>query len=254
MKSLSLVLIFLVGSVALEASFFPNVSTQRKGLMMAQQSPEQHEPSLVDRKVWDLRLSKLQDRFQAMVAAQGGELKLKMNWQSTRLNAIATKQDHLWVIEFHGGLVSQPQIGMREFSLIFCHELGHFLGGDPKASRGGWSSTEGQADFWSTQSCFKKTQEMWESLSQSKEAQDFCLKQSLIGSVDILLCEQTIETSLLLTRYYATMTQSSFWPQLSNPAREAERTNFGYPDPDCRLKTLVSGFFDYQRPSCWFKP
>ena len=54
---------------------------------------------------------------------------------------------------------SKNQLNLEQFLFIYCHELGHFIGGAPFKKNPGstWASTEGQADYWATSVCLRRT-------------------------------------------------------------------------------------------------
>jgi len=166
-------------------------------------------------------LSRFQNEQDLVVKLNGGELVVLPLWEDSRVNATARRDKDEWIIEVYGGLLTHPAIGENELLLILCHELGHHLGGAPTASRGGWASCEGQADYWSAKNCGH------------------------------LLANAT-ETMLQLTRLYASQGTGGY-PQLDTPdLSRASRTFFGYPSPQCRLDTLLAGMSGEERPMCWF--
>ncbi len=174
-----------------------------------------------------LRVEQSIERFHQKLAplalAKEAELVVVPIWQDPRINALALKKPGIMEIQIYGGLMNHPELDEDELTLVLCHELGHHLGGVPLASRQGWSSCEGQADFWSATVCA--------TLLRDPEA-----------------------AALKLTRLYAN-NSSGPWPQLNgeDPLR-VERTYYGYPSAQCRLDTLLRGFKGMPRPNCWYAP
>jgi hypothetical protein len=144
-------------------------------------------------------------------------------WNNLRVNALASRQEHIWEIHVYGGLLSHPELTEDEVTLVLCHELGHHLGGKPTASRGGWSSSEGQSDYWSGQFCAN-------------------------------LLEKPEESAEKLTRLY-TETSGGSLPRLTEKEMKVvQRTFFGYPSAQCRLDTIIAGMKGWERPFCWYAP
>lgn len=144
----------------------------------------------------------------------------------SRINAEIRKKNQQLVLELFGGMLAHPKMNPNAFRLLVCHELGHAFGGPPMKSRTGWSSTEGQADYYSAK---------------------FCARNLLMSNEDFL------EGALSLTSIYAEVMGEPL-PELNQcDQRTVERTIYGYPSVQCRLETLLAGWEDGPRPSCWFR-
>lgn len=145
--------------------------------------------------------------------------------QDPKVNAELTKHESSLTIKVWGGMLNHRFISDETLLLLLCHEIGHYLGGPPTKAKGGWSSTEGQADYYSSFQCAR----------------------------DVGLDEVSFyESALNLTRIYASATFSPE-PRMDqcDPAI-VSRTNFGYPSVQCRLDTLIAGWRKQPRPQCWF--
>lgn len=153
--------------------------------------------------------------------------KMTVTFESLNLgiNAEIIKTQTGPVITVLGGMLGHPGMNKNVLSLLLCHELGHYLGGPPLKSRTGWSSTEGQADYYSGEKCAHE-------LGISEE--DFLL------------------SALALTKIYAGVTRESF-PELDRCDETiVTRTFYGYPKVQCRLDTIIAGWKNERRPACWF--
>lgn len=157
-----------------------------------------------------------------------------------------------------------------EITLLFCHELGHFDGGAPFKMRGrsqrkSWSSSEGQADYFSTLKCIKDFDILamdYTKIQNStikREVSEICKSDKE--------CEMMLASIYKLTRVYQSWTNDlselSFYKTNLYPA---SATILEYPSNQCRLMTLFNGYmcksYDllsfecldalYIRPSCWF--
>ena len=167
--------------------------------------------------------------FEGMMRAEvppSHNLVITMEALNPRVNAEIQKNDKEVTINVMGGMLAHPKMNPSTLKLLLCHEMGHLLGGAPLKSRNGWSSTEGQADYYSTLACAKRMR----------------------------FDEKTfINSALNLTAIYAEVSRESA-PKLEMcDNRKVERTNYGYPPVQCRLDTLVAGWYEKIRPICWFK-
>ena len=122
-------------------------------------------------------------------------------------------------------MLAHPQMNSNTLMLLLCHELGHFLGGPPLKSRTGWSSTEGQADYYSTAHCMKNFE---------VDEQEF------------------LDAALRLSGIYSQVVHEAP-PKLDQCDQSVvSRINYGYPNLQCRLDTLLAGWKQSARPRCWF--
>lgn len=152
-------------------------------------------------------------------------LVVQLQMLNSRVNAEIKKDNNLLMIEVMGGMVNHPQMNINAFKLLLCHEWGHFMGGAPLKSRGGWSSTEGQADYYSGLVCSR-----------------------LLGMDETSF----IDGALALTQIYSLVTRESS-PKLDRcDQNRVQRINFGYPSVQCRLDTIIAGWRNRPRPSCWY--
>jgi len=185
------------------------------------------------------------------VERHGGKLFVILEWESDRINAEAKRNAaQEWEIVVYGGAARYQDFTERELALIMCHELGHHLGGSPFASRNGWSSTEGQSDYWSTLQCFRNIYQKFTHLTVSNEAQEFCQNAQEVSTE---YCLQAAEGSLRISRFYAQNQRFAGYPELNRQELAmVTRIHYGYPNPQCRLDTLKAGILEIERPQCWY--
>jgi len=168
------------------------------------------------------------DNFQNFVdsfAPQEMKVVVKLDYLNPRINAEVKKINQEIIIEVWGGMLKHYFMNEYSMKLLLCHELGHAFGGAPYKSRGGWSSTEGQSDYFSGLECAHRL-----GLSES----DF------------------FEAALRLAKIYADVAMEPAPDLDACDETIVTRTNFGYPKAQCRLDTLVAGWRRQDRPRCWF--
>lgn len=167
----------------------------------------------------------LQGNYQSQMSADK-ELVIVFQTFNPRVNAEIKNVGEQLVLELYGGMLSHPKMNENSFRLLLCHELGHYFGGAPLKSRTGWSSTEGQADYYSGNQCAR-----FLSMDESS----------------------FIEGAIDLTAIYAEVMREAP-PKLDQcDERQVDRTNYGYPSVQCRLQTILAGWRDEPRPRCWFR-
>lgn len=153
------------------------------------------------------------------------QLTVVFEHEDPKVNAELTRVNEELTIKVWGGMLKHKLMTEQTLLLLLCHEIGHFLGGQPTKARGGWSSTEGQADYYSSLECARN-----------------------VGLDEVAF----YDSALNLAKIYASVTFSAP-PQLDRcDPSVVVRTNFGYPSVQCRLDTLVAGWKKSPRPQCWF--
>ena len=137
------VLIFVLSSIGIQAACLPeSVGMDKLDVTSA-------EIRMIEDSV---------TRFETIVLKKlpiDHDIAVRLDPLNPRVNAEVVKENGLVAIVVWGGMISHPKMNPATFYLLLCHELGHFLGGPPLKSRTGWSSTEGQSDYYSAASCVK---------------------------------------------------------------------------------------------------
>lgn len=222
-----------------------------------------------------------QDVYSPIFKEQGKTLQINFDWENSKLNAYATRDDYNNpVINITGGLATHDLITQDSLSLILCHEVGHFLGGAPKKRRGrstrkSWSSAEGQADYYATAFCMKKIFAKLPEQKSNTKANRYQQESAQICNSP--RCKRIALASLTVARIYAEIDFfSNELSLISNDDYTVYETVYGHSNPQCRLDTMISGLlcpnsesiaFDdgdlikssckanqYRRPRCWFYP
>ncbi len=131
---------------------------------------------------------------------------------------------------------SKDQLNLDQFLFIYCHELGHFVGGAPYKKNHGseWASTEGQADYWATSVCLRKALKV-DSLEYLKKVSTLSIAffkkmRSMIGS----------EASEL--EFYALPSESIV---------ESKKFDSEYASFQCRYEIHMAGARELPPPACW---
>jgi hypothetical protein len=205
-------------------------------------------------------------------------------WKEDQVNAYCTRDDNdNPVIKIMGGMVRHPEMTIDGLYLLACHELGHYLGGAPRAFRGrsnqrSWSSAEGQADYFATTKCLPI---IFESEKANDKAIDFypydqVEKAKSRCQEKTNLCIRMALAALTVSNVFHSITPYEDLPELDKKdPKSVYSTFYGHPSPQCRLDTFINGLnckndfkvlFDpidpsvgacqddnSNRPSCWYQ-
>ncbi len=209
------------------------------------------------------------------------ELVIEKRWEDATVDAFATRDDlNNPVIVINGGLARHPEMTRDGLALLICHEVGHHLGGAPKNYRGtsglrGWSSAEGQADYFATTKCLPNIFKNDSDFKNFENDVDPTELSAAMNKCKDTVCARTVLAGLAVSRVFASLQKGSLEPSLlQNDPTKVLTTIYKHPNPQCRLDTYLSGAncdlgldfpFDAAdpkigactkdqglRPSCWF--
>lgn len=228
--------------------------------------------------------------IESALSVMGPEVKRRMNknliiekrWSDATVDAFATRDDqNNPVVVMNGGLARHPLMTKDAFLLLVCHEVGHHLGGAPRVLRGnsglrGWSSAEGQADYFATSKClplFYKTGVDIKTFEIDQDAGDY---KTALSKCRDNACARVMLAGLSVSRVFASLVDGTPSPELLlSDKTKVGKTIYNHPNPQCRLDTYLSGAncelgseipFDATdpnigacvketgaRPTCWFQ-
>lgn len=234
----------------------------------------------------------IKDIYNPIFGHENKKLIINYKWENPAVNAYATRDDNNNpVINITGGMLGHDLLTQDGLALILCHEVGHFLGGEPKKLRGrstkkSWSSAEGQADYFATANCIKKVFKALPQIAHSeksmttndnKSEQAIRLNQETTRICKDPICKRVAMASHNVAEVYASI--DWFSGNLSLVQKDdytVYQTIYNHPNPQCRLDTMVAALQcpdsesivfkngdelagackspQYRRPRCWFYP
>ena len=224
------------------------------------------------------------EKIYAPVAREAGrELRIESYWEDlyhegANVNT-GGSTNFFWAIYIKGGgYAKYPMTDMDSTALLICHELGHHMGGHPKAQndviapwqleRGmaPWEprSSEGQADYFATSECLRRyfENENNEAAITKMDVPDIVrtrCRDVFFAEEDSFICQRS---SMAALNYIETLRHKrsqggrlSAGVGFATPETVAAgATNFNqYPGLQCRLDTFFSGALGEPRPACWFR-
>lgn len=220
--------------------------------------------------------------FQDQAKRENGILKLNFDFNSSKVNAYADRdEDGIWKVTFLGGLLRHKKFTKNLFIGVLCHELGHHIGGDPKKLQNSWSSVEGQADYFAGNICLKKIHDQGDiKVSLKQEGRDFIRKKCSTQFSTSKDVDDCIDSAIIFQEVAAfshLLRNSRRGNKYTKPdirkrsKKIVSKTSEDHPDPQCRLDTFFEGAlcnisfeqggncpnsedkYVGARPSCWFK-
>lgn len=106
---------------------------------------------------FDQVIDEVSDIYAPRIARRLGKLIVSRQWGNTLVNAFASRLGPIYSVTMTGGLARHPEITRDGFALVMCHEIGHHIGGAPKGGfMRGWSSVEGQSDYFASLKCLRE--------------------------------------------------------------------------------------------------
>lgn len=192
------------------------------------------------------------------------------------------------VMKFSGYFPALPGMTTDIFALIACHELGHVIGGAPKASifkefPQASHSIEGQADYYAASKCFKRYIKAHPVARLNVEPGTWGLcAQQFKTAADIQACARTIMVGEGLLNTIRPKDASNSkdvrftTSLLIDSAPPPTEMMIDHPEAECRLRTFAAGALCNQpavapisdqdpktawcedselarRPHCWYK-
>ena len=217
--------------------------------------------------------------YSEQIRSLGGNLKFTLK-ETALPNAFAAKQtDGTWEVTVTDSLLSLEEQTKSTLAIILCHEVGHFLGGEPyvvgiqltpavRSRAPKKMSCEGQADYFATSECLKTLTQKIPNLfsdnrgilnpliAQECNQNEACL-ESMAASHQTVLVYQRILKEMNIAE--------GFFGRLNNDRTDRVLNSVGeYPSLDCRYETFVNGTLcsglsenecldaKWARPACWF--
>lgn len=226
--------------------------------------------------------------FKSEVNAQGGEIIVEHLLDDLNVGASAARSGRRWFIKVKAGMIFHRLVDDEIYAAVFCHELGHHLGGAPfkfpKVRRKDWVSVEGQADYFTTNICLKRyyaTQDN-ETILKTQSIPSFleknCAEKTQGENYYICLRNALVAQKLgnfLARGFTSRRGNRAKKPNLLRPSRtHVRKTLIEHPEPQCRLDTFYQGSLCHQslggnellncpdtytfnsgaRPLCWYVP
>ena len=233
-------------------------------------------------------LDSVERLYAPIVTARGGVLEIRRLWTDGTVNASATRQGKLYIINMYGGLARHETITMDGFALVACHEMGHHLGGAPKLTgwSGAWASNEGQSDYYANLKCLRRVfSDAASSLFTRAQGGDAVAEKAceriFPEPKDRVLCLRNAMAGKSVSALFKALRKEDVEPLFDTPDTAVVNSMFNqHPATQCRMDTYFQGslctqpvsselsdtnpvpgactrsggFSAGMRPLCWYKP
>ncbi|MBA2404197.1 MAG: M48 family metalloprotease [Bdellovibrionales bacterium] len=238
-------------------------------------------------------IDKVETLYAPIVASLGGKLEIERKWSDGTVNAYAQQSGKTWKVAMFGGLARHKTITEDGMALVVCHELGHHIGGAPKKVGGifggganTWASNEGQADYFATLKCLRKSFlnddniAIVAGMTIPKTLSDACKKSTKNDKEDSALCIRTSMAGKSVANLFSELSKLPDTKFETPDAKVVSKTDDAHPKAQCRLDTYFQGSLcdismnedvsqkeevkgtchptlghkTGTRPLCWFKP
>ena len=216
----------------------------------------------LDRDQFETITNEILNEFQEDMLKMDLRFSLNKQWNSEGRIASIKIPNGEATLSISGFMARQELMTEDAFRLLLCHEVGHVLGGAPKQSPGHWSSSEGQADYYSTSKCIKRILPNDDNLHQRIRKASLALAQlDALGNgnhpeaVSLDNKDKTIVLNSISTHPNSQCRLDTLIAGLNckvDPYLDFDRTdsNIGA----CTRKNADNSISKAARPRCWFRP
>ncbi|MBA2405831.1 MAG: hypothetical protein H0V66_13730 [Bdellovibrionales bacterium] len=224
--------------------------TENMNFMGPTLDPIEEEESNLSKKDFNKLIDSVKKVYIPIFKSLKMNFKIENMWEDKQVNAFAGVRGSDRYILLYGGYARHKLMTKDAFLSIICHEIGHHLGGFPKKAGNAWSSSEGQADYFSTLKCMKEVlkrdpdnKEIAEVLELPLEVKKQC-KFQYPNENDYYICLRSAKASeehgIVIADLLTVNTPIEV--NLMTPSTEGGlATNLKHPSPQCRVDTKYQG-------------
>lgn len=168
------------------------------------------------------------------------------------------------LIEVYSNLTKM--VNGDELAWVLCHEAGHNVGGAPlhgdQQFPGVEMSSEGQADYHAARSCIRRILEAIPERQVPQVApfiQKKCAEGFGTSGRELNFCVRALDSAMFIKKLARGARISFETPdpkvvQKTHVGYPGARGMANYPSDQCRLDTYLAGYFQQERPRCWYNP
>ena len=236
----------------------------------------------IERHKFNQIIEQLQRLYEPEFKLRQQLLQINGQWKNERMEASARYDEdyrgEIATITITGAVARHTVITEEAFATILCHEIGHFLGGEPAFFK---YSTEGQADYFAASACMRRLiPSMPDGIFSSPPRAPWLVKRRCVDTYDsreeIETCIRTTMGGFGLSSFVA-FRKSQDKPDFETPdPDEAKHLSFEPNTVQCRLDTFIVASLcnpaakrpiekqrpwlcsrngplaNYSRPLCWY--
>lgn len=248
---------------------------------------EDEEESNITKKEFNKIIDSVKKVYGPIFKSHRMNFRIESQWDDKQVNAFAGTRGTDRYILLYGGYARHKLMSKDAYLSVVCHEIGHHLGGFPKKNANTWSSSEGQADYFSTLKCMKEVlrdnddnKEIALNLDLPDEVKKQCRFQ-FPSADDYYVCLRSSKAAEIHGKVIEDIDSKGSLDSVSlmSPSNlVVQSSNLKHPDAQCRIDTKYQGALcnvstkisldDYDetvgtctfnnfnilgnRPACWF--
>lgn len=262
MKTLSLFWVFsLLAGVAAHAA--PSEDLVRPQPPVYEYSVENNQSGLQKSEIEQL-IRILDLKFGSRITNSSKAWYSDFDWERPHLAAGSNDYEGNFTVLMWGGILRAKAMNFGSAAALFCHELGHKLGGEPRQifqNEVHWSSAEGQSDHFAATQCLPQVYDELKARSPEKIksqkpepiAQKICSR-----AADPRKCQWIATSGIDLMQslqLHFDLDIPIQNPDLTAPEKVAKTLHTQYPTYACRMDIFKFGALNPQAPRlpCWFR-
>lgn len=192
-------------------------------------------------------IDEVKDIYSPRIARHLGKLTVSRQWKNATVNAYAMRIGPVYLVTMFGGLARHPSITRDGLSLVMCHEVGHHIGGAPKGGIGrGWSSVEGQSDYFASLKCLREVFKNSDNILMIEKMKVPSLVKNSCDDVyktagESAMCQRIAMAGLSVSNLFADLKKENPASFDTPDQRVVEETYNRHPHFQCRLDTFFQG-------------
>lgn len=193
-------------------------------------------------------IKKIESEYAPDFKAVGRELEIPSAWRTAEVQAHAVSQGKKDQVTVNGGMARHPLMTPDALTIVFCHELGHHIGGAPQALFFNGKSVEGQADYFATLKCLRRlfahddNRRFLADNNVEPEIRNEC-KISFTSDQDVAICLRSAVASKVMGNVTADVRRERIPTFLTPDQTRVEYLYGGHTKSQCRLDTYLAGAF-----------
>ncbi len=196
-------------------------------------------------EMFNAEMAKVAKVYAPIVALHGANLDIQGDWNSSTVNAYASRYGKDWRVRMYGGLARRSEVTMDGFTMVICHELGHHLAGFPFYPYD-WAASEGQSDYYASQVCARRIwgNEDSENAKYRETVSEYVKEKcdaSWKSEKQQNLCYRISAAGYSLGNLLNALGNGSDIAHDTPSTNRVSRTNNNHPRAQCRLDTYFQG-------------
>ncbi|GEM_PF-4273034 len=198
---------------------------------------------------------KVESVFKSRLEANNTQYSIDPYWEGpesgSHINSSTDGKN--FTVQISGGGLRNPVKEFDGMLIGITHEFGHLLQELPLKHDS--LSSEGQADYIAGRELKKVLQLFSKHSSNDKHSSLYEKLCKQVPPSEKKICHRAMRAIENFGEFIADYKQIEIVPQLDTPDNyiATETITENYPNPQCRIDTMLAGYFRKDRPGCWYR-